>query len=157
RLRELGTQLFGVPQPIAHRSLRGQDQFAATLREHGQKGRTVLQGLYERLGHLGVESGPRREELAMANGRLAPLAQATRDSQKVLNELLAQWPDNSSDPVRTVVQQAEVLRGVLGEVDEQALKHLQDGIGNPLVGAQAKDHLASLHSHLTAGQAELPL
>jgi hypothetical protein len=105
RLRELGTQLFGVPRPAAHRSLRGQDQLAATLREHGQKGRTMLQGLYERLGHLGVETGPRREELAMANARLASLAQTTTDSYKVLTELLTQWSDDVSDPVRAVVQQ----------------------------------------------------
>jgi hypothetical protein len=157
RLRELGNQLFGVPRPPAHRSLRGQDEFADTLREHGKNRRTVLQGLYERLGHLGVDNGPRREELATANSRLAPLAQTTTDSHKVLTGLLAQWPDDASDPVRAVVQQAETLRDTLGEIDERAMQHLNDGVSNPIGGGEAKDHLEALRGRVAAAQAELPM
>ena len=95
RLRDLGNQLFEEPRPPAHRSLQGQDRFAAALSERGQAKRTVLQGLHSRLVHLGVEQGDRLTELSTANTRLGALAQTTTDSHKVLAELLAAWPDDS--------------------------------------------------------------
>jgi len=85
--------------------LQGQDRFAIALKQSGEGKRTVLQGLHERLVHLGVTAGDRLKEVATANTRLAALGQATADSYKVLTELLAVWPDDASDPMRSVVQQ----------------------------------------------------
>src|SRR5262245_60070968 len=132
RLRDLGNQLFEEPRPAAHRSLQGQDRFAAALRTNGQAKRTVVQGLHARLVHLGVDQGARLTELSTANTRLAPLAQSTTDSHKVLSELLAAWPDDASDALRTIVQQAESLRDALAELNEHARTNLKAGINHPV-------------------------
>jgi hypothetical protein len=156
RLRDLGNHLFGISRPPANRSLQGQDRFATALKEQGQAKRTVLQGLHERLIHLGVEQGARLAEIASANSRLAALALSTTDSHKVVTELLAAWPDDASDPLRSVVQQAEALRDALGELNEHARSSLQAGVSHPSVGAEAAEHLSSLSGRLCAAQAELP-
>jgi len=157
RLRDLGNHLFGISRPPAHRSLQGQDRFASALKEQGQKRRTVLQGLHERLVHLGVESGNRLTEISSANSRLAALALATTDSHQVMTELLAAWPDDASDPLRAVVQQAEVLREALGEIDEHACSNLKAGVNHPSVGPEIEAHLAALMGTLSAAQTERPI
>ena len=111
RLRDLGSHLFNEARPPAHRSLQGQDRFAKTLRDQGQARRTVLQALHTRLVHLDVEGGDRLKEIATANARLSPLALTTTDSHKIFTDLLAAWPDDALDPIRAVVQQADVIRG----------------------------------------------
>lgn len=157
RLRDLGNQLFEEPRPAAHRSLQGQDRFTAALRTRGQAKRTVLQALHTRLVHLGVEQGDRLKELSTANARLGPLAQTTTDSHKVLSELLAAWPDDASDALRTIVQQAESLRDALGELNEHARANLKAGMSHPAVGAEVSGHLSALAGRLAAAQAEQPL
>lgn len=157
RLRDLGNQLFEEPRPAAHRSLQGQDRFTAALRTKGQAKRTVLQGLHSRLVHLGVEQGDRLTELSTANTRLAPLVQSTTDSHKVLTELLAAWPDDPSDALRTIVQQAENFRDALGELSEHARANLTAGVNHPIVGTEVRGHLRALEGRLAAAQAEQPL
>jgi hypothetical protein len=158
RLRDLGNQLFEEPRPQAHRSLQGQDRFTMSLRAKGQGKRTVLQeGLHAGLVRLGVEQGERLKELSAANARLAPLAQSTTDSLKVLTELLAVWPDDTSDPLRAVVQQAESTRDALSELNGSARLNLKAGMSHPAIGAEVRDHLSALDRRLAAAQAEQPL
>lgn len=157
RLRDLGNQLFEEPRPAAHRSLQGQDRFTAALRTKGQAKRTVLQGLHTRLVHLGVEHGDRLGELSTANTRLGPLALSTTDTHKVLTELLAAWPDDASDALRTIVQQADSIRDALGELNLHALANLKSGVNHPVVGTEVRGHLSALEGRLGAAQAEQPL
>jgi len=157
RLRDLGNQLFDEPRPPAHRSLQGQDRFTAALRTRGQAKRTVLQGLHSRLVQLGVESGDRLKELSTANTRLGALAQSTTDTHKALTELLAAWPDDASDALRTLVQQAESIRDALGELSEHARSNLEAGVNHPVVGTEVRGHLSALDGRIAAAQAEQPL
>jgi hypothetical protein len=157
RLRDLGNQLFEVARPAAHRSLQGQDRFTAELRAKGQAKRTVLQALHTRLVHLGVEQGDRLNELSTANTRLGPLAQTTTDSHKVLAELLGAWPDDTSDSLRNIVQQAESIRDALADLNEHARTNLKAGVNHPVIGTEARGHLSALDSRLSAAQAEQPL
>jgi Family of unknown function (DUF6079) len=157
RLRDLGNQLFEEPRPPAHRSLQAQDRFTSSLRTKGQAKRTVLQGLHSRLVHLGADQGERLKELSTANSRLAALAQATTDSYKVLTELLAAWPDDASDGLRTLAQQAESIRDALGDVNEHARNNLKAGINHVAIGTEVIDHLSALDGRLGAAQAEQPL
>jgi hypothetical protein len=157
RLRDLGNHLFGEPRPPAHRSLQSQDRFALSLQAKGQAKRAVVQGLHARLVHLGVEKGARLEELSGANARLSALAQTTTESHKVLSELLAAWPDDASDAMRTLVQQVESLRDSLGELNEHARSNLKAGQTHPIVGTDASGHLSALEGRLAAAQAEQPI
>jgi hypothetical protein len=157
RLRDLGNQLFEEPRPPAHRSLQGQDRFAAALRGRGQTKRTVLQGLHSRLVHLSVEQGDRLKELSTANTRLGAVAQTTTDSHKVLAELLAVWPDDNSDAIRSIVQQAEIIRDALGELNEHARTNLKAGVQHLAIGTEVRGHLGALDGRLAAVQAEQPL
>ncbi len=157
RLRDLGNQLFQEPRPPAHRSLQGQDRFAGALRSHGQAKRTVLQGLHSRLVHLGVEQGDRLAELSTANTRLGALAQTTTDSHKVMAELLTAWPDDNSDAIRSIVQQAETIRDALGELNEHARMNLKAGVQHAAIGTEVRGHLGALEGRLAAAQAEQPL
>ncbi|MFC1482365.1 DUF6079 family protein [Myxococcota bacterium] len=157
RLRDIGNHLFGEPRPPAHRSLQGQDKFAATLQQRGQEKRVVLQGLHQQLVQLGAEGSPRAEELATANSRLAPLGHRTTDSHKVLSELVAEWPDDATDQLRALVQGAEATRDAIGELNENARTNLQAGVSHPTVGGEVQDHLQALDGRLAAVQAEKPL
>jgi hypothetical protein len=157
RLRDLGNQLFEEPRPPAHRSLRGQDRFTSSLRTKGQAKRTVLQGLHSRLVHVGVEQGGRLKELSTANARLAALVQTTTDSHRVLTELLAAWPDDASDALRTIVQQAENIRDVVGELNEHARSNLKSGVNHAAIGTEVRGHLSALEERLAAAQSEQPL
>jgi hypothetical protein len=157
RLRDLGNQLLNVPRPAAHRSLQGQDRFAIALKQAGAARRTVLQGLHQRLVHLGIESGDRLKELATANTRLAALDLKTTDSHKVLTELLAAWPDDSNDVLRAVVSQTESIREALGELNEPARSNLKAGVHHATVGAEVRDHLGMLEGRLAAAENEQPL
>ncbi|MEQ1502006.1 MAG: DUF6079 family protein [Myxococcota bacterium] len=157
RLRDLGNQLFNEARPAAHRSLQSQDRFGSALKERGQARRTVLQGLHQRLVHLGVTEGDRLTEIASANSSLAPLAQATTDSHKILTDLLAAWPEEGAEALRSVVQIAESLRETLGDIDEKVRVALEDGIGSPTLGGEVQSHLDLLQQRLSAAQAEQPL
>jgi hypothetical protein len=97
------------------------------------------------------------EELATANARLASLAQTTTDSNKVLSQLLAAWPDDAGDPLRSLVQDAETIREALGELNENARKNLHAGINHSALGSEVQDHLKALESRLSVAQAEKPL
>jgi hypothetical protein len=142
---------------MAHRSLQGQDRFAAKLKESGQAKRTVLQHLHERLVKLGVDSGERLKELAEANARLAALGQPTSDSHKVLTELLSVWPDNTADPVRSIVHEADSISAALGELNEHARANLSAGTQHGAFGAEVREHLGTLASRLAGAQAAQPL
>lgn len=157
RLRDLGNQLFGLARPQAHRSLQGQDRFAKQMQEAGQGRRTVLQALHQSLIGLGVPRGARLEELATANTRLVALAHSTTDSFKVLSELLAAWPDDTSDPLRAVVQGCESIRNALGILNENTLKNLKAGVNHPALGIELREHLSALDTRLAAAQAAQPL
>jgi hypothetical protein len=157
RLRDLGNQLFEEPRPPAHRSLQGQDRFTSSLRIKGRTKRTVLQALHSRLVHIGVEQGERLKELSTANTRLAALAQTTTDSHEVLTELLAAWPDDASDALRTIVQQAESIRDALGELNEHARSNLKSGMNQAAIGTEVRGHLSALEGRLAAAQSEQPL
>jgi hypothetical protein len=113
--------------------------------------------MHARIVHLGVEQGDRLKELAAANTRLSALAQETTDSYKMFTELLAAWPDDTSDAIRSIVQQAETIRDALGELNEHARAHLNAGTHHSSIGAEAGDHLSGLESRLAAAQAEQPL
>lgn len=157
RLRELSEQLLGLSKPPAQRSLQQQDKLAAAMRQKGVDRKGALSGLYERLGKLGVESGPRRDEVFEANARLAPLAENTTDSHKVLTGLLAKWPERPDDPVRAVVHGVDAARNALAELDDKAREHLEKGRGHATVGAPVVAHLEELVSYLAAASAERPL
>lgn len=157
RLRDLGSQLLEVTRPPAQRSLQGQDRFALELRTKGRAKRTVLQGLHARLVHLGATSGDRLAELSTANTRLGSLAHDTTDTHKVLTDLLTAWPDDASDALRAIVQQAESIRDALSELNEHARANLKAGVNHPVVGTEVRGHLSALESHLTSAQAEQPL
>ncbi len=157
RLRDLGYHLFTTKRPAAHRSLQAQDRFAGELRSAGQGRRAILQALHQRLVHLGAEGGARCEEVAKANARLAPLAQATTESHKTLTDLLTLWPGDDSDLLRALVQQAEAVRDALRDVDDAAWHHLKAGIGHPELGSEVQLHLDDLANRLQAPEAELPL
>ncbi len=157
RLRELAAQVFGLALPPAQRSLQQQDKLTRELRARGGERRTTLMGLYERLGHLGVDAGPRRAELAEATRRLAPAMETTTDSYRVLTALLAAWPERVDDPVRAVVQTAETARDALAALDDQSRAHLEKGRGHGPVGASVASHLDELASYLTAASAERPI
>jgi len=156
-LRELGHQLFDVPQPPAHRSLQGQDAFAVALKEHGQRKRMVLRALHERLVKLGIDAGARKDQLSEAHTRLAPLDERTTDSFKVLSDLLNKWPGDSSDPHRSLAAGAESLRDALSELNEHARGNLKAGVGHAEVGSDVASHLATLTDRLSAAEAEKPL
>jgi hypothetical protein len=157
RLRDLGNQLFDVPRPASHRSLQAQDRFAKELQKRGKEKRSALQSLHGRLVRLGVEHGTRLEELALANERLSPLAQATTDSQEVLSKLLAGWPDQADEPIRKVVLQIEGLLGAAEEVSDSARANLNAGIGHPTLGAEVSGHLSALDARLAASESDLRL
>jgi hypothetical protein len=157
RLRELAVHVLGLPQPPAQRSLQQQDKLAAAMRQRGGERRTALQGLYERLGNLGITGGPRRDEVFEANARLIPLDRKTTDSFQVLSELLGKWPERADDPVRAVVQAVEATRDALATVDDKALEHLEKGRAHPVVGTQVASHLDELRAYLAAANAERPL
>lgn len=157
RLRDLGNHLFNEPRPPAHRSLQGQDRFGIALKQHGQGKRTVLQGIHQRLVNLGSDQGDRLKEIATANTRLGAFAQNTTDSHKVLSDLLAAWPDDASDGLRTLVQQAGVIRDALGELSDHARTSLKAGMNHPAIGVEVQEHLGSLDRRLAATQSEQPL
>jgi ribosomal 50S subunit-associated protein YjgA (DUF615 family) len=157
RLRDLGNHLFGLPRPPAHRSLQAQDRFAAELREQGKARRTTLQTVHQMLAKLDVRGGDRLAELASANARLAPLAQTTTDSQKVLTELLAEWPDDAADTLRALVQGIDAIREALSDLNENARKNLRAGANHATLGSDVKAHLERLETRLAAAQAEQPL
>jgi hypothetical protein len=157
RLRELAVQLLDLAQPPAQRSLQQQDKLAAALRVKGNERRTVLQGVYERLGGLGVTEGARRDELAEANTRLAPLAENTTDSYKVLTALLGKWPERPDDPVRAVARDVGAARDALSELNDEARAHLERGRVHTVIGAQVATHLDELGAYLAAASAERPL
>jgi hypothetical protein len=75
----------------------------------------------------------------------------------VLTELLAVWPDDTSDPLRAVVQQAESTRDALSELNGSARLNLKAGMSHPAIGAEVRDHLSALDRRLAAAQAEQPL
>lgn len=157
RLRDLGYHLFGLPRPPANRSLQAQDRFAEQLRKEGSSKRQTIQALHERVMHLGAEKGRRLDELAQANERLAPLAQSTTESHKVLSALLALWPDDTADPVRTVVFQAAQTRDALTEVTDSLLDNLRAGASNAVVGPEVQAHLATFIERLEAAHAAQPI
>lgn len=157
RLRELAAQVLGLPLPSAQRSLQQQDKLAAVLRAKGGERRTTLMGLHDRLVRLGAEGGARCAEVGEANARLAPLAVPTTDSHKVLTDLLAAWPERVDDPLRAVVQGAEVAREALAELDDKAREHLEKGRQNAAVGASVATHLDELIAYLSAASAERPI
>jgi hypothetical protein len=117
----------------------------------------VLQGLHQRLVHLGVSTGDRLTEIATANSRLAALAQGTTDSHKVLTDLLAAWPEEGPDALRSVVQVAESLRETLGDLDDKVRTALEGAVNHPTLGMEVQAHLDLLQQRLAAAQAEQPL
>ncbi|MCA9674841.1 MAG: hypothetical protein KC464_07370 [Myxococcales bacterium] len=157
RLRELAVHLLGLGQPPAQRSLQQQDKLAAAMRQRAIERRSVLQGLYERLGHLGVEAGARRDELSEANARLAPLAENTTDSFKILTGLLGKWPEQADDPLRAVVMGVDGALAALNRIEQKARDHLASGREHATVGALATAHLEELAAFLAAASAERPL
>ena len=76
---------------------------------------------------------------------------------EVLTELLATWPDDASDAVRSLVQQVESIRDALGELNEHARANLMAGLNHPAVGTEARGQLSALDGRLAAAQAEQPL
>ncbi|MFY2564353.1 hypothetical protein ACN469_42590, partial [Corallococcus terminator] len=70
---------------------------------------------------------------------------------------LAAWPDDASDALRTIVQQAETLRDALGELNEHARGNLNAGVSHPVIGSEVNGHLSALDSRLAAAHAEQPL
>ncbi|HLL23477.1 MAG TPA: DUF6079 family protein [Kofleriaceae bacterium] len=157
RLRELATQVLGLPQPPPQRSLQQQDKLASAMRASGVERRLALEGIYERLGQLGVTSGARRDEITTARDRLAPLAGTTNDSFKVLSALLAHWPDKPDDPLRTIVHGAKAARDALAPLDDRARDNLAKGQGHSSVGALATEHVESLVAYLAAASIERPI
>ena len=128
RLRELGQQLFDLPQPPSHRSLQNQDRFVSDLIRAGREHRTTIQNLHHRLVNLGLQQGARLAELSEANSRLAPLDTKSTDSWQVLTDLVAQWPEPSPGPLGEVVKKAE--RGTRGG-EPASTRHPRYSRGRP--------------------------
>ena len=157
RLRDLGHQLFEVQRPSPHRSLQIQDRFKSALCTHAKEKRALLLGAHSRLVHLVIEDGDRLKELATADTRLVALGQSTTDSHKVLTELLGAWPDDASDPLRTIVQQAKSIHDALSEVSAHAWSNLKTGMSHPILGAEVREHVRTLEERLKTAQAEQPV
>ena len=158
RLRDLGNQLFEEPRPPAHRSLQGQDRFACRSAEVAGRpsarcSRGFIPGSCISASNRAIGS---RSCPPPTRGS-APLAQTTTDSHKVLTELLAAWPDDNSDAIRSIVQQAETIRDALGELNEHARANLKAGVQHAAIGTEVRGHLSALDGRLAAAQAEQPL
>jgi hypothetical protein len=156
RLRELATELLGLARPPAQRSLQQQDKLAAELRRVGTERRRAMEGVHERLVHLGAV-GARSTEVGNANDRLKALSRPTTDSHKVLTELLEAWPDHAEDPLRAVVQGAPAVLDALAKLDDGARAHLDKGRSHPTVGAGVAAHLDELVAGLAMASAERPV
>ncbi len=161
RLREL-SEMLGVANPGATRSLQAQDTYAAVLQRAGAEKRSILESVRARL--LVLRSGvaaptgtERQAELTRALERLAPLQQRTTDSHKVLTELLAQWPDDAGDELRRLVRGAGALRDALARLDETGRSNLQRGENHPVVGSEVRAHLSSLDQRLAGSEVGHPL
>ena len=75
----------------------------------------------------------------------------------MLAELLAAWPDDNSDAIRSIVQQAETIRDALGELNEHARANLKAGVQHAAIGTEVRGHLSALEGRMAAAQAEQPL
>jgi hypothetical protein len=75
----------------------------------------------------------------------------------VLTELLAAWPDDAADALRSIVQQAGAIREALGDLNRNARSNLTAGANHPGVGIDVRGHLASLAGRLAAAENEQPL
>jgi hypothetical protein len=157
RARELGNELFELPRPAAHRSLKAQDAFAQSLSEQGRDRRKRLQRLHERLVGLGAEESDRAEGIASANAKLAPLERSTTDSHQVLTALLAEWPDGGADALRAVVRNIEATESALDALNTYARGHLLAAKGQGALRAEVQAHLDGLHERLAAADAGQPL
>lgn len=159
RLRDLGHRLLSAPRPAATRSLQGQDRFVADLRERAARRRTLLSGLHESLVELGAAGSPRIEELAEANQRLAPLVERTSDSYRVLNQLLARWPEDDvqNEALFEVLEQAETLQSALSEIDRPARRHLEAATSHATLGSAIQGHLEALARRLAGPSGKEPL
>ncbi len=154
--RELGPALLAVKSPSATRTLAEQDRYAGELHQKGSARRTDLSGLHARLAHLGAEGGARAERLRAALARLAPLLPKPEDSCATLRAWLALWPNDASDPLRTVVSRCEGARAALDALDETARNSLLHATKGPL-GQEVQSHLETLRSLLCASEEERPL
>ena len=75
----------------------------------------------------------------------------------MLAELLPLWPDDSSDPIRTIVQQAPFIRDALSGLNQHAHDNLKQGVTHPLVGTEVAGALSALEGRLAGAQAAFPL
>lgn len=157
RLRELGPALFGVERPTTHRTLAEQDRYARLLRERGTALRAKVRGLAERVAHLGAPASARGEQLAVVAARLAPLSAAEGDSFATLRALLAQWPDDASDPHRTALLRAEAVTQALDALDATARDVLLKACEHPQEALAVRAHLDVLRGRVGAGEQERPL
>lgn len=148
RARDLGPALFaGLDAPSTNRTVSEQDSYVTALRERGVETRKHLQAVHtETVSIIGEAAAPESSRLALlreANTRLAPLAKTT-DSHTALKELLAAWPDDASDDHRSVVREANGLRGAVESINKGGLDTLrQVPDTNSLVG-EAREHIAAL-------------
>ena len=151
RLRELGQQLFDIPQPPSHRSLQIQDRFVSDLIRAGRERRTTIQNLHHRLVNPGPGAGsaPHRA-VRTRNTRLAPLDTKSTDSWQVLADLAAQWPDPSPGPLGEVVKKASALHGAVNLLQDATRTTLQGGFHH----AGVREHLADLDTCLSASQSD---
>jgi len=115
-LRKL--QSFNVARPTANRSLQGQDRFAIALKQSGEgqahraaRAARAVGAFLRHCGDSSEGSGDREYRGWPALGRHGGTA------YKVLTELLHVWPDDASDPMRSVVRRG-VIREILGDLNE---------------------------------------
>jgi hypothetical protein len=157
RLRELAEQLLGGTRPPAHRSLQAQDRLCRDIQGSARDARTVLQSVHETLVHLGAAGGARCSQVATANERLGPLAAHDTDSFKVLGDLLGRWPDDPSDPLRSLVRRAAELRDALAAMNTGSRSKLAGSRTHPELGTLVDGHLEMLDRWLDGTQTEQPL
>lgn len=145
-------------EPPGLRTLAEQDRYADVLRASGGAKRASLSELHQQLAGLGLdEKAARPSDIREALRRLAPLTSKSNDSCAVLRELLAQWPEEQGDPVRTVVKRLADVKKALGAINNATRGHLLRAVDNAVEGATARAHLGLLDALASAREQEKPL
>ena len=160
RARELGTELFAtLNKPSSHRSLKVQDRWGQALREQAGLQRGELQGLHELLvEQLDVQSDSKRlQDVRECQTRLRPLVLEGSDSFARLEALLAQWPDESDDPLRKVVKDTGRTRRAAAAISRAARDQLHAGRSHPEHSAEVEAHLGALTECLESTDQARPL
>jgi len=149
--------LFDLPKPSSHRSLAAQDRTAGQLQTAGIEQRRLLQNLHEFLARLAPDHDGRRADIRSVLERLKPLSAVQEDSHACLQQLLALWPDDARDPLRTIVRQAGRMLDAVEHIDEHTRSLVTGGVAHRRHGEACAALLAELEGMLGATEQEVSL